>query len=1323
MKNRFTSRAGLLLIVVALIASTVPAQVTTTGRLTGTVTDTQGAVVANALVVAKNDQTQAEYRIKANDEGGWSIPAIPNGNYTITITAQGFKSTVVQGVKVDTGTVATVNAALEVGGATEQVVVTGGGSVIQSESATVASTIVGRQIEELPWATRDAMQLVLTLPGVQTPGAPRTSSVNGLPKAALNITLDGANIQDNFLKSSDGFFTSTQAKSDAVEEVTVSTAAPGAESAGAGAVQIRFVTKSGSNDWRGGLFWQHRNTALNSNYYFNNIDGLPRDFMILNQAGGHIGGPIIIPKLFNGRDKAFFFVNYEEFRLPQTYPSPTRMVLTDSARGGIYTYKDASGNLKQVNLYQIAAARGFPGTPDPTIATALGLISDAAQKGVLTDRISTNNDYNRLALNFQDPGRNLRRFPTLRLDFNINKDHHLEFVHNYQHYFSDPDGVNGQLDVYPGTGIVVGSGGVTGSIYRNNFTFAMAERWTITNRLVNEIRLTSSGNGTSVFTREFSPGLFDLFDGFVLFQASTFIGSSTTTGFQSRNSASRRNTPVKGLNDNINWLKGTHAMNFGVEFTQINSFSQSESRHTVPSITLGIATGDPINTGTTSIFNTTNFPGSTAAQRSEAAILYAILTGRVSATSRIATFDPEANDFQFVPTDEFNHQRQFGLYAQDSWKMKPNFTLTYGLRWEFQPSPINDNKVYTRNGIEGVFGVSGVGNLFQPGVFEGVIPQYRLFGDGEKAYKNRYKDFAPTLGFAWTPDWGKSILGSLFGESGQTVFRGGYSIAFVREGFNAFNTMFGLNEVPAITLGLNPTDNPTEFGPPGSVLFRDRSSLPFRSVPTPSFPFTARAGQSINDFDPNIEAAYVQSWSFGIQRELDKNTAFEIRYVGNHATKLWRQYELSEVNIFENGFLDEFLIARENLRIARNANANSNNFGNAGLAGQRPIPIIAAALANATNDLNFATLLTRGEAGTFARSLATSFTRMNRLINAGLVPFVTLPDPNNPGVQINLSNFFYVNPTSPENAFIMTNGADSTYNALQLELRRRMSNGFLVQGSYVWSKSLTNFFASSSAVFSQPTTLRDLGYDKGPAPRDNRHAFKVDWIHELPIGPGRRFLNGNVPIARKLLEGWQWGGVARIQSGTPFLLTSGRNTFNHNNGRTDSGVILHNISQEQLQALVKIRKETVCDPVTGKCQGVVFWLPRSLIDNSQAAFELGGKTLANLNTSLPYIGPPTEPGQLGQRIFLYGPWTSRFDLNVMKRTFITETTFVDFRVQFLNAFNRPNFMVQDADTNAATVAVNSTAFGQTRNAYRDFTVSGTNDPGGRLIEFQIRLNF
>src|SRR5437868_8232195 len=257
--------AGVLLLVFALSLSLlVSANVTTTCRLTEVVTDSQGAHVPGANVEARQNETKTLFTATANGEGGWSIPSVPNGTYTITVSAPNFKKTVLQNVKVDAGQIATANASLESGGANEEVVVAGGGEILQTETANVATTITGKQITQLPFVTRDALQLVLTLPGVQTPGVPRTSSINGLPKGSVNLTLDGANIQDNFLRSSDGFFTQVQPKSDAVSEVTVSTAVPGAESGGEGAVQVRFTTRSGSPEFHGGGFWQYRSPNFNS---------------------------------------------------------------------------------------------------------------------------------------------------------------------------------------------------------------------------------------------------------------------------------------------------------------------------------------------------------------------------------------------------------------------------------------------------------------------------------------------------------------------------------------------------------------------------------------------------------------------------------------------------------------------------------------------------------------------------------------------------------------------------------------------------------------------------------------------------------------------------------------------------------------------------------------------------------------------------------------------------------------------------------------------------------------------------------------------------
>ncbi|MEY3282108.1 MAG: hypothetical protein RIR86_121, partial [Acidobacteriota bacterium] len=230
------------------------AQVATTAAISGAVTDPTGAVIAGATVTVNSRVTGQEYKVTSSDNGTWTVPALGAGQYTVTIEAQGFKKSVVDNVTLNAGVPATVNVTMEIGSATESVVIQGGAEVLQTQSASISTTITGRQITEIPFTSRDALDLVLLLPGTNTPGRPRTSTINGLPKGSLNITIDGINVQDNILKSSDGFFTYVRPRIDAVDEVTVSTANPGAESSGEGAVQIKFVTRSGTNQFHGSLY-------------------------------------------------------------------------------------------------------------------------------------------------------------------------------------------------------------------------------------------------------------------------------------------------------------------------------------------------------------------------------------------------------------------------------------------------------------------------------------------------------------------------------------------------------------------------------------------------------------------------------------------------------------------------------------------------------------------------------------------------------------------------------------------------------------------------------------------------------------------------------------------------------------------------------------------------------------------------------------------------------------------------------------------------------------------------------------------------------------
>jgi len=268
------------LVCVALMSSLAYGQVTTS--LSGTVTDSSGAVLPGADVVAKADETGTTFTAVTNERGIFTIPAMPIGRYTVTVSLSGFKTVALSDIRLSTATAAQVTVKLELGQLSETVTVKSGTEVVQTQANTLGSTLTTEQISRLPLVTRDTLWgAVPFLPGVDTTTGPRASTINGLPSGAINISIDGVNTQDNNNRSATGtgggcgFFSLISPRLDAVEEVTISTAAQGADSAGQGAVQIKYTTRSGTNHYTGSAYFYDRDPRWNSNYWFNNRDRDP----------------------------------------------------------------------------------------------------------------------------------------------------------------------------------------------------------------------------------------------------------------------------------------------------------------------------------------------------------------------------------------------------------------------------------------------------------------------------------------------------------------------------------------------------------------------------------------------------------------------------------------------------------------------------------------------------------------------------------------------------------------------------------------------------------------------------------------------------------------------------------------------------------------------------------------------------------------------------------------------------------------------------------------------------------------------------------------
>ena len=1277
-----------------------------TGHIDGTVTDPSGAAVPAADVTVTQTATHVVAKTSTNEKGEWTVPQLEAGNYNVVISKPGFKVATVSNVALSAGAAQTVVTKLEVGQATETVTVTGGAEIVQAASADITNTLTGRQVTELPFATRNAVELMVTQPGTETPTNPRSSTINGLPKGAINITIDGINTQDNYLKSSDGFFSYIMPSVDSLEEVTLTTSAAGADSTAQGAAQIKFVTKSGTNQFHGGGFYQFRNTFFDSNYYFNNelAKGLPRDILHLRQYGGHIGGPII-------KDKLFFFGNIELFRNPSTEPISAN-IATASYTNGNYTYADTSGNLHTVNLYQIAGSgnaalpsgtRPFATTPDPIVTSIYQQVAQLSSGAPLISNAG-NNDYNSNAWNFQVAGLDERNFYTGRLDYNLTQKHHLSFTYDYDKYFGQWDLLNNVYPVYPGQGVVLGTtptSGLTGQ-FSQRFVGTLALRSALSARLTNELRM--GLNGGTVSFESISNSLYAPYRGYVLSLNDVVLDHDA--------GPSSRNAPYKEIGDTVSWVKGTHQISAGGTWSRINFWQETFGSESFPRASFGVATGDPLNTGNAAPFNIQgNFPGASSSQISAMATAYAQLTGRISTLTTQQVLSEQTHQYAYDnPAIDRDQEQWYGLFAQDVWRALPSLTVTVGLRYEKEGTWKNLDGLYTNASNQAIWGLSGVGNLFNPGSLNGVVPTFTSLSGA-----NTYSEpgvWAPSVGLAWQLPASEGPLGVLFGRhEGASVLRLGYNISTTREGAGTFQSVYASNTGLTQPASVSAAVDPKDFGPVGSVLFRDPTLPTYTGLPTTlQFPIAAQFTSNLNAFDPNLKMGYVQSWNIGFQRELSRNTVVEVRYTGNHGVHEWRQLNLNEVNTVNNGFQQIFQAAQTNLQIARGGNLynpTSNNFGNQGLPGQVAIPFLQSALGTTCcNNSTIANYLEYGQVGSLANNISTTVSYNQNMVAAGYP-----------------ANYFVVNPTvAGGGTYDVLPWGSSYYDSGQVEMRRRLAAGMQFQLNYSYSKSLSDGATASSSTFSQPTTLRDLKMDKVPDGFDIRHAIKANYIYELPLGPGRHFLSGvSTRFAKKALEGWEIAGVARVQSGTPAFW----NGFDTVDG-SSSGVVLHNITQSQLQGMIQNNKTR--NPVSGIPQ--VYYLPTpvapvglnssnntNFITNTQAAFGANNLTPAQVDPNAPYIGP-AGPGQWGCRCYVYLPWQRHFDVSLIKVTHLRENVTLEFRAQALNVFNLTNFLPNPASGSTGNTG---SSFGQTTAAYRD--ISGTFDPGGRILEFVGRLNF
>ena len=558
----------LLFVTMFLVFATRPAAVYAQGgssrtSLSGEVKDKTGGVVPGAAVDVKNNATGVSTQTITNSTGLFSVPALDPGTYTITVTLQGFKKAVVNDVVLVVGNPGNVPVTLEVGAIGEEITVAGASSLVQTQSTAVSSTINLTQIQNLPLTSRNALfGFVTMLPGVSTPGAPRDSTLFGLPETSINITIDGVNTNNNFQRETDGFYSMVFPQLDAVEQVTVTGAGAGAEGASMGSVAIRFATRSGTNRYTGTGYYYMRRPEFNTNDFFSDKLGLPKTQIKLNQFGASQGGPIKLPG-YDGSGKAFFFFNYEEFYQPTSTPLRTRQLLNPAVAGGVFRY-NVSGAVRQVDVLALAAANGQTSTLDPTMGALLAQMRSLANAAV-SDGSATISEQGSVLLqqlDFKSPGKYVNHLPTTRVDINLSEKQRLSGSYWWQEVNRFPDIQNTSEAQIPGL--------PNYGNYRSWRTVgAITLRSTISSQIVNE----------AVGGWQWSPGTFnadvtgDMFANQAGYSLSFPFGSNTaannaTPATRTTNPNSRYQTNFD-FKDTLSWLRGNHGLSIGAGFTRV----------------------------------------------------------------------------------------------------------------------------------------------------------------------------------------------------------------------------------------------------------------------------------------------------------------------------------------------------------------------------------------------------------------------------------------------------------------------------------------------------------------------------------------------------------------------------------------------------------------------------------------------------------------------------------------------------------------------------------------------------------------------------------
>ncbi|HKV34373.1 MAG TPA: carboxypeptidase-like regulatory domain-containing protein [Pyrinomonadaceae bacterium] len=1125
MSNTNTIRVSSLASFLVLILMTVTSYAQSGGStIRGTITDMNDAAVAGATVTITDPEKNFSRTQTTNQDGGYVFNAIPPGTYRLEVTANGFKTAAASGLVALVDTSTEKNVKLDVGAVSETVDVTAGAeAAINTSDASLGNSFERKRITELPLNANNVVGLLSLQPGVT-----RSGFVNGGRADQSNITLDGVDVneqQDGLDVITDEAFASVlRVTRDSLQEFRVTTTNPNAEQGRSSGAQVSLVTRSGSNQWHGSLFEIHRNTVTTANDFFNNAAGVERPQLLRNIFGGSVGGPI-------KKDRAFFFFTYEGFR-EATATSVVREVPLPTLGQGIVRYRTESGasdpgcpagtpaGVNCLTPQEIIDTYAGVGAAPGINPAALAFLASASQRYPVNDN-TVGDGLNTGGFRFN------ARTPTelntyiARFDFNLTSQQTLFVRGNYQNdtvtraVYANSDCSTGgdNIQCFPDTPPL--------TTWNHPKGIAIGHVWTISPTLVNRFNY---GLTRASFTQNG-----DSNENSINFR---FIFSP-----QSFQRTLNRTTPVHNFVDDISWVRGTHTFGFGGNVRLITNNRLSFG----PSFDDAVINPSFYNeSGDVLLQGFEDFQSGNDLRDALASVI-----GRYSQYSANLVYDA-SGQLQSVgtPSDRAFATQEYEGYFQDSWRMRPNFTLNYGIRWS------TSTPVYEKNGLQVVPNVN-LTDYFNQRVASSnagvpfTDPITFVLGgkanNGPGYYKQDWNNWAPSVSFAWSPDFGDNFASRVFGRSGKSVVRGGFRVTYDRIG-SALAVNFDLNNLAGFTSARNINANtfdviPGELGPLFNGPNPDVRSLEFpgSSSPIPpslQFPLTVASDEDQRietSLDQGITTPYNYSFNFSYGRELGKGLAFEASYVGRFARKILASRDIMQLNNIRDPQSGWTYYQAINFLLDKR------------YAG---VPITDVPEVAFFNNLFPNMPEWWGDTSLTPTQAAYAFVAPEVLGGAEVsdYTFLQLLWDDAPGCTTcpfgggpaRFNNMFYQPQFGALSAF-STIGR-SNYNSLQLSLRERLRDDVTFDFNYTYGHSFDSVSGLQNATsYGTGFIVNALDPEANYANSDfdARHIINANWVVGLPIGRGKKFLTNTGGVVNQILGGWQTTGIFRWNSGLP----------------------------------------------------------------------------------------------------------------------------------------------------------------------------------------------